>query len=144
MSEQLFQIAIKALIRDKAGKILMVHIPQMGSYPPHWDLPGGRMDPGESFLDTLQREMMEELSVGYQGTPTQLTAFLTNITIPVGDVRYPLAFVVFEVTIADDAKITLDPNSNEDDFAWFAPEEAAKEMAYKLSPEFCELVRALK
>jgi hypothetical protein len=69
--------------------------------------------------------------------------FLTNITIPVGDIRVPLIFVVYQVLIADDALIELDPNSSEDGFKWLKPKDAALAMKYKFSQEFCELVSNL-
>jgi 8-oxo-dGTP pyrophosphatase MutT (NUDIX family) len=144
MAEQLFQIGVKGLIRNGKGEILMVHIPAWGKVPPHWDLPGGRMDPGESLLETtLKRELQEELGITYAGKPRQLSAFVTNITIPVGDVRYPLLFVVYETELPDGAVIRLDPTSAEDDYRWFSPAEAAEEMAMKFTEDFRDLVRNL-
>jgi 8-oxo-dGTP diphosphatase len=141
--EQHFQIGVKGLIRNKKGEILMVRIPEWSGNPAHWDLPGGRMDPGESFLQTLKRELQEEIGVPYVGTPTQLVAVLTSITIPVGDTRVPLVFVIYEARIAPDAQIKLDPNSAEEDFQWFPPAAAADNMGMKFSAEFCHLVRSL-
>ncbi len=143
MAEQLFQIGIKGLIRDKEGRILMVYIPQWGRNAAHWDLPGGRMDPGETFLETLQRELHEEIGIGYVGDPRQLTAMLTNIMIPVDGVPTPLAFVIYEVSLPTGARITLDPDSAEESYDWFAPKQAADNMAHKFSPEFCDFVRSL-
>lgn len=140
MSEQIFQIAAKALIKNKANEILMVHIPAWSGNQAHWDLPGGRMDPGEDLLTTLHRELIEEIGTGYAGLPKQLITFLTNITIPVGDIKVPLLFVVYEVAKADDHAIKLDPNSAEDAYKWFSPEAAAEEMAFKFPKEFCDLV----
>jgi 8-oxo-dGTP diphosphatase len=143
MSEQIFQVAAKALLQNANDEILMVHIPALSGNKAHWDLPGGRMDSGEKLLDTLKREMQEEIGTTYIGTPKQLMAFLTNITIPVGDMRVPLIFVVYKVIIADDVAIELDPNSSEDDLQWFKPKDAAIKMKYKFSQEFCELVSNL-
>ena len=143
MPVQTFQVGIKALIRNDNGEILMVHIPEWSGNQAHWDLPGGRIDTGEDFLDTLKREVKEELGVTYQGQPKQLTTLLTKITIPAGDTRLPLIFIIYEVRLPANAKIKLDPDSAEDAYKWFSPSEAADNMEYKLTPEFCNLVRGL-
>lgn len=143
MAEQLFQIGIKGLIRNAQGDILMVHIPAWSGNDEHWDLPGGRMEPGESFLDTLKRELLEEIGVAYVGEPRQLAALRTHITIPVGDVRYPLLFVVYEAAIPDGATIRLDPNGPEKEFGWFTPREAAELMATKFPNDFRQMVSEL-
>jgi len=121
----------------------MVHIPEWSGNKAHWDLPGGRMDKDENLLDTLKRELIEEIGQPYIDSPSQLMAFLTNITISVGSERVPLFFVVYKVKIADTNDIHLDPNSAEDKFDWFEPQQAAKEMSYKFSDEFCQLVSSL-
>jgi len=137
---QLFQVGIKALIRNKKSEILMVKIPAKSGNKAHWDLPGGRMDPGENFQDTLKRELLEELSCSYEGTPKHLMSFLTNITIPLDGIRIPLIFVVFEAKLPNNAKIKLDPESMEEEYTWFSKDQAANEMKYKFSKDFCELV----
>lgn len=142
MAEQLFQIGIKALARNKANEILMVHIPERSGSPAYWDLPGGRMNNGEGFLQTLERELLEEIGVAYVGRPKQLTSTLTNITIPVGDVRYPLMLIVYEVALPDGYQIRLDPDSPEDKYGWFASDQAARHMAVKFSDEFCDMIRS--
>jgi 8-oxo-dGTP pyrophosphatase MutT (NUDIX family) len=89
MAEQLFQIGIKGLIRNLEGKILLLKVPEWGQNPEHWDMPGGRMEPGESFLQTLRRELNEEIGVDYVGNAKHFGTVLSNITIPVGDMRVP-------------------------------------------------------
>jgi 8-oxo-dGTP pyrophosphatase MutT (NUDIX family) len=143
MAEQLFQIGVKGLIRNESGKILMVRIPAWSGNPGHWDLPGGRMDPGETFLQTLKRELEEEIGVSYSGQPQQMAAMLTSITIPVGGTRYPLVFVIYQVELPDSYEIKLDPNSPEEAFEWFTPAEAAEHMAVKFSDDFRDMVRGL-
>lgn len=143
MSEQIFQIAAKALIRDNQGQILMVHIPEWGHNAAHWDLPGGRVDQGETLLETLRRELTEEIGCSFAGTPKQLMTFITNITIPVGKERVSLAFVVYDVRLSKDSVIRLDPDSAEDEYKWFSPAQAVKEMGYKFPKEFCDLVSRL-
>ncbi len=143
VAEQLFQIGIKGVVRNEVGEILLLKVPAWSGNPEHWDMPGGRMDPGETFLDTLRRELREEIGVEPVGEPKQLMALLTSITIPVGNTRVPLVFVVYEVVLPEGASITLDPASPELEYSWFAPDEAAKLLRIKCPPEFCELVAGL-
>ena len=57
---QTFYIGIKGLI-VKNNKILMLKYRNrvQGTY--YWDLPGGRMEPGETIADALQRDSTKSL-----------------------------------------------------------------------------------
>ncbi|HUD06865.1 MAG TPA: NUDIX hydrolase [Candidatus Saccharimonadales bacterium] len=143
MAEQIFQINIKGLIRNGIDEIFMVHIPEWGHIPSHWDLPGGRMDPGETFTQTPKRELKEELNISYIGKPKQLMGVLTNITIPVNGVLLPLVSMVYSVNVANTKLIELAKDIREDKFGWFSPNKAADLLKFKFSQEFCNLVRNL-
>lgn len=143
MAEQIFQIGIKALIRNDDGDIFMIHMPKWRHNPEHWDLPGGRMDPGETFLETLQRELKEEIGATYVGKPKQLMGILTNITIPVGNDLLPLVFMIYSVKVSNVDKIQLSEATREDKVGWFSPKEASTLMSIKFSEEFCNFVRNL-
>jgi 8-oxo-dGTP diphosphatase len=56
-----YRVSIKAVIHDHQGRILVVR----EKNNPHWNLPGGGMDYGETEYQALQRELLEE--VGYTG-----------------------------------------------------------------------------
>lgn len=56
MKPELFYVATKALLFEK-DKLLLVKKRE----PCFWDVPGGRIDPGESILEAFKREMAEEL-----------------------------------------------------------------------------------
>ncbi|MET0190281.1 MAG: NUDIX domain-containing protein [Pseudonocardia sediminis] len=47
---------VYAVLRDDAGRVLLVRRCDTGD----WELPGGRVDPGESASDALVREVAEE------------------------------------------------------------------------------------
>jgi 8-oxo-dGTP diphosphatase len=58
----MIRIVMGALVRD--GRILLVHrSPNRHVYPDVWDLGGGHMEPGETELGALARELDEELGV---------------------------------------------------------------------------------
>ncbi len=136
-------VGIKALILNEDNKILMLHLPKWSGIPAHWDFPGGRMDPGETMIQTLKRELKEEIGVNMASKPKQLSSFLTNITIPYNDTRLPLIFIVYKVKLPKNTLITLDPSTREDKYDWFSPSEAVKKMSTKFPKEFCKIVSQL-
>lgn len=45
------------------GKILICQRKKGGRYALKWEFPGGKLEPGETFLRCLERELQEELSI---------------------------------------------------------------------------------
>lgn len=65
-NEDVFHLGVKALIKNKQGKILILHSnPKHNdkNTPDHWDLPGGRLQKGDDIEKTLQREVKEEIGI---------------------------------------------------------------------------------
>ncbi|GAB4146430.1 MAG: NUDIX domain-containing protein [Patescibacteria group bacterium] len=54
-----FYVGVKAVI-VASNKALLLQKPDFEGKL-YWDLPGGRMDEGETFIDALNRELKEEL-----------------------------------------------------------------------------------
>ena len=85
-------VVVGALVRE--GRVLIGHrSPNKRAYPNVWDLPGGHVEPGESELAALTRELHEELGVqiatgstshlcrlaaGPSGAPALLSAWLVR------------------------------------------------------------------
>jgi 8-oxo-dGTP pyrophosphatase MutT (NUDIX family) len=59
--------SVAAIVRDEAGRILLVQ-----SVEGRWQLPGGAVDPGETPEDALRRECLEEANAVVR--PTRLLA----------------------------------------------------------------------
>ncbi len=53
------RVITQGLVRSHSGKVLLCEL----SYKPEWDLPGGVVDPHESPILALEREIREELGV---------------------------------------------------------------------------------
>jgi len=54
-------LSVKVMVHDKSGRCLLLKrsLNSKGN-PGKWDLPGGKVDPGESFDQGLLREVTEE------------------------------------------------------------------------------------
>jgi 8-oxo-dGTP pyrophosphatase MutT (NUDIX family) len=57
--------AVRVVVLDAAGRLLLFHTrdpwrPHFGTW---WELPGGGIDPGETYLDATLRELREETGI---------------------------------------------------------------------------------
>ena len=68
-------VGVSAVVRDGLGRILLIRTAEAG-----WELPGGRVEPGEDLITALVREVREEaeceIEVG------RLTGITLNAAIP--------------------------------------------------------------
>jgi 8-oxo-dGTP diphosphatase len=75
---------VGAVVHDAAGRLLLIR----RGHPPHrglWSLPGGRVEPGESVEQAVEREVLEE------------TGLVVTAGAPVGRVQIAGGDVVFDV-----------------------------------------------
>lgn len=57
------QIEVVGAVLVKDGKILAAKRGESKSLPGLWEFPGGKVEPGESPIDALHRELEEELKI---------------------------------------------------------------------------------
>lgn len=141
MAEQFFQVGIKGIIRNDDGNILLLRRNGDGGYERHWDIPGGRMEPGESFEQALARELSEEIGATHIGAPKFLAVALSNITIPTLHGRTPLVLIAYEIKMSNDFEVHL--GEDEDEFDWVEAREAADRLAFKYPAEFTAKIKNL-
>ena len=61
MSAKPFSLAVKAVIPDEAGRVLLLRRSAANKhFVGKWEWPGGKVDPGEDFADAVVREVKEE------------------------------------------------------------------------------------
>ena len=58
----LTQVAVGVLF-DAQGRFLMTTRPSGKAYAGHWEFPGGKIEPGETVVQALVRELQEEIGV---------------------------------------------------------------------------------
>lgn len=62
MSEQILDVAAGLILR-RDGKLLLGQRPEGKPWAGWWELPGGKLEPGETVLQALARELEEELGI---------------------------------------------------------------------------------
>ena len=84
-------VAASALIRNESGEIALVRTERRG-----WELPGGQIELGETLIDGLEREIMEECGLNVELGPllhvrsnlsTAIVIFCFRATYVSGELR---------------------------------------------------------
>ena len=143
-TEDTFHLGIKALIRNSEGKILLLKVNPAklrGLNKPYWDIPGGRIQRGDSIEQTLLREIAEETGLNEVEDIRPLVMVLSNLRIPLKPKDVGLIPSVYTCTISPTAKITLSDEHTE--LGWFMPKQASELLRVKYPPEFTSKVAAL-
>ena len=142
MSEEVFHLGVKALIRNQAGKILLLRVnPEElhGDRQSHWDLPGGRVQVGEPVEATLRREVAEETGITQLAIEKPMGMVLSNIRIPNGPAAsYGLILSVYECSVPEGSPVEL--SFEHTAFDWVTVARAAKLLEFKYPPEFRALL----
>ena len=83
----ILQVGVKALIKNDKGQYLFLRRSERmeAETEPHWDIPGGRIDPTERLEQALAREIAEETNLTLSGVPQLIAA--QDILVPAKDLH---------------------------------------------------------
>jgi len=135
MTEQLFQIGIKALIQNDEHQILLLKSRE------YWDIPGGRMDQGEDIAAALLRELHEEIGVNRIANKQLWDVAKAVKQLPYGDMMTSLMLIVYSVQLpADQIPRSCEPGVT---LHWVSPEQAADYLKNKYPEAFRQAIAQL-
>jgi len=116
MCEKPFGLSPRAIIRDGQGRCLLVKRSSQSTHQAGlWELPGGKMDPGETFDQALLREVVEE---------TGLTIALDRV-VGAAQWEHPqvhVAYIILEAHVVE-GQVRL--SDEHDDCRWATPADVA-------------------
>ncbi len=119
-----YDISVKMLLADDDGKhILLKRSMNSKGNPGKWELPGGKVDDGESLEAALVREVEEET-----GLITEITGLAGTAESSLADKK--IVYVIMEGS--GDIK-EVDLSEEHDAYAWVRPGELKD---YDISPTF--------
>lgn len=133
MSEDIYHLGVKAIIRNAEGKILLLKTnpKDLSGYSGdgYWDIPGGRVHKGSSVEETLRREVEEETGIRDIKSVKQFSMVLANIRIPIGEDSVGLNLLSYLCEAEDNSKIKI--SSEHTQAGWFDPNDAAEMLKFK-------------
>ena len=111
-----FGIALKALIKNKEGKYLILHKSDKDDINPNQiDIPGGRMEFGEDFISALKREIKEELNIEIEiGKPSRVWSLIKDNLHLIG-ITFNAQYLTGEIKLSFE----------HDSYSWVSKEEIA-------------------
>ena len=140
-NEDCFHLGVKALLFGENGEMLLLRLnPKKFDLSADenqviWDLPGGRINRGETPLEALRREVFEETGIREISKVSPVTIDLTTIRVPTADGDCGVIYATYSCKLSQNQAVTLSPEHV--DYAWVEPEEAAA----MLPPDFPENLR---
>jgi len=146
MNEDIFQVGVKALVRNNNNEILLLRVNKKRlrehSHVAYWDMPGGRIRFGEKPEIALKREIKEETGI----KKVYDTALLTTVIIErriasESGLETGLVLMVYIAMIETVSKIKISDEHIES--GWFTPTRAARLLAVKYPKEFTKLIARL-
>lgn len=140
VKEDCFHLGVKAIIFNRQEKLLLLER-QLHSMTTYWDMPGGRLQKGETMMEALRREVEEEVGLKNMVEITPFVMRLTNRRISLLDGDVGLIFSIYKCNVVSDFTPHL---SNEHiNFGWFDVSEAIQ-LLKGHTPELIEDLKKLR
>ena len=106
-------VGVCGVVTNPADEVLLVRTATAG-----WELPGGRVEPGEDLFDALRREVREE-----GGCRLEAIGRLTGVYV---GVRSASVLLVFRATVLGNGATSAIQDDEVLEAGWFAPEHALR------------------
>lgn len=107
----------RAIIVNPQGEILVIQRSSTDRYlPEYWEFPGGKMEKGESLVDCLQNEILEETGIKDLEISTPLAFFDSYVLGP--ESKYPGSTYVVIISVGKTNTTDVQLSHEHDNFLW--------------------------
>ena len=121
--ENYYYLGVKALILNNERKLLLLK-KKRSSGVIFWDIPGGRIERGETELVALQRELEEEIGLCSMPKPSKLNMHLTNVRLLDAGRNVGLILSLYQIQL--NSNLTIQLSDEHVDYQWFYLIDAKK------------------
>lgn len=125
------KLVVAGLLTDREGRVLITQRRADQSLPLQWEFPGGKVEPGESPVDGLRRELREEL-----GAETIIGRIWDVLFHPYAE--FDLVMLVYHCELGPGQKANC---LEVKDLAWCLPDDLTR---YDILPADRPLIGRLK
>jgi 8-oxo-dGTP diphosphatase len=132
IEEDCFHLGVKAILHHPEGKWLLLQR-RRSNGEIYWDLPGGRVQKGESSLEALQRELREEIGLQEPIELRPLSLHLTPIRVQVEELDVGLIFFLYTASFSSDFSPIL--SQEHQSYIWESPQKALELLQSKWTPQ---------
>lgn len=109
-----YSLSVKVIIKDPEGRCLLLKRSESSrNHPGMWDLPGGKIEPGEQFEHAILREVAEET-----GLCLQLTGLAGSVTS-----ESPSYRIVNVIMTGESGDLLVNLSEEHEDYHWYSPNE---------------------
>lgn len=125
-NEAIFQLGVKALIQNEAGEVLLLrtdldkHVGD--NTEAFWDLPGGRVQEGDTIEETLRREVLEESGITDVRIDRLIGTFPVDVRLPHSVGQTGLLLSVYSCVANGSKSIRF--SEEHSSMGWYSLEEA--------------------
>ncbi|HLD04113.1 MAG TPA: NUDIX hydrolase [Candidatus Nanoarchaeia archaeon] len=120
MDDKKHIVAITAVVKNKKGDqfLIVKRSKNEIAYPSKWAFPGGKVEKGQTVLETLKREVLEEVNLDIEDQHV----YLKDYTFIRPDGHNVVGFAFSVQAKSENVKISEDF----EDFAWVSPNELSQ------------------
>jgi len=129
------RVIVVPIIRNNEDQVLICKMPQdRGVFPGMWALPGGGVEPGETMVEALKREVREELGISVTDIEPWYFSDDTRTKIKKDGTKV-LTYMIFLLFECRAESLDVKINDEFEAYAWVKPSQLKN---YNLNPASIE------